>query len=92
MGDIERWTMYRRRDWPQVMPWVLPADAPKPEPDEQLEAFEVVRATDYQGAVSVARAEQREATIRHAAEWLRTLGRDDMAVALVRALSVTGGQ
>jgi hypothetical protein len=48
--------------------------------------------TNTQGAVAEARAEQREATIRHAAEFLRTIGRDDLAVALVRALSVTGGQ
>jgi len=40
-----------------------------------------------QWAVGEARADQREATIRHAAEFLRTLGRDDLAVALVRALS-----
>jgi hypothetical protein len=33
------------------------------------------------------RADQREATIRHAGEFLRTLGRDDIATAMVRALS-----
>jgi hypothetical protein len=41
------------------------------------------------GAVAAARAEQREATIRHAAEFLDTLGRGDLARALARAL---GGQ
>jgi hypothetical protein len=41
------------------------------------------------GAVAAARADQREATIRHAAEWLSTLDRDDLARALTREL---GGQ
>jgi hypothetical protein len=51
----------------------------------------VVRITDdhYRGAVAAARADQREATIRHAAEWLSTLNRDDLARALTREL---GGQ
>lgn len=46
-------------------------------------------ALRLEGAVAAARAEQREATIRHAAEFLDTLGRSDLGRALTRAL---GGQ
>lgn len=60
--------------------------------DGLMGEVEYVPAHLFEGAVATARAEQREATIRYAAEWLRTLGRDDMAVALVRALSVTAGR
>lgn len=44
MDVIERWTMFRRRDWEHDHGSLVPHNAPAPEPDEQLEVFDVVRA------------------------------------------------
>jgi hypothetical protein len=57
--EDERWTMIRRRDWPKHQGSLVPRGAPVPEPDEELEVFELAR-------VSAPKADEREPSEQNA--------------------------
>lgn len=42
--EVERWTLIRRRDWPHDRGALIPSSL-APAPDEELEVFDVVRAS-----------------------------------------------
>lgn len=44
----ERWMIMLRHDWPYDHGWLIPHNAPVPEPDEQLEIFEVMRVSEVE--------------------------------------------